>query len=179
MTKEDATKPEFLQKEATPSAPPPRIKSADPGSAQGSDEIHLRHSARWKQHRPPYYKQMELERNRNLRTICMMRCSLSIMALSRATVPVCLQVARAISSGGQVSLLGVLMKDLFLLTSVLLPSHYLSTAASPTINDTKSNKTNMKNMDHVVIMERDNSKSNVSHLDLQWVCGEKKEMSNI
>lgn len=58
------------------------------------------------------------------------------------------------------------MKDLFLLTSVLLLSHYLSTVASPTINDTKSNETNIKNMDHAVKMERDNSRQNkVSHLE--------------
>ena len=78
-----------LQKEAPPSAPAPRTKSSDPGSARGSDEIHLSHGARWKQHWPSYYKQMELQRNGNLQTICMTRCSLSIMAPSIAAIPFC------------------------------------------------------------------------------------------
>lgn len=115
----------------------------------------------------PYYKQPELESNGNLQTICMT----SVLAPSwhwaePPSLSVCLYVARPESSEGEVSLLGLLMKDLFLLTSVLLLSHYLSTVASPTINDTKSNKTNIKNMDHAVKTERDNSRQNkVSHLE--------------
>ena len=61
-------------------------QSADPGSAQGSDEVHVTQSVRCKQQRRPlYYKQMELHGTRNLQAICMTRRSFSIMALSIAS----------------------------------------------------------------------------------------------
>lgn len=67
-----------------------KTEPVDPGSVQGSDEIHLTQSVRWQQqHRPLDYKQMEFQRNGSLQTICMTRCSFSIIALSIAiTMPV-------------------------------------------------------------------------------------------
>lgn len=54
-----------------------------------------------------------------------------------------IRVVRSFSSRGKVSILRVLMKNLFLVASLLLLKLYESIAASPKINGTKNTKTNM------------------------------------
>lgn len=142
MTHHGSAKGRSLQMEAPAPAQP-----ADPGAELGPDESHLTQSARWKQRRRPSdYKQMESERSGNLQTICMTRCSFSIIALGTAITTLAKQPCpsvslwgrRSISPRGKFSLLRAVMKNLFLATSVLLLRLYLSIAALPKINDTKN-----------------------------------------
>ena len=149
MTKYDTAEWASLQTET-----PTPTKSADPGSAQGSDEIHLTQSVRCQQQcRPSYYKQMELRRNRNLQTICMTRVFFYYHGIKHShhyTGEASHHFLRVYGWLGpflpeaKIFLLRAVVKDLFLATSVLLLRLYLPIAASPKINNTNTTKLILK-----------------------------------